>query len=133
MPATIQIDPSARLVISTFTDEISEADVESVRHSLVNDPRFDPAFSHIIDFSKVTEVRVSSEFIRAFAKREPLFSVQAKQVVVAVQDFIFGLARMAQILREGQLPNVEVVRSLPEAYQAIATRQPAGFQDSPVA
>ena len=116
MPVTIKIDTSARTVFSTFVGVINEAEVRSVPVELVKRPDFDPAFSHIIDFSGVTAASVSTNFVRAFAREKPLFRRDARQIIVATQPHFFALSRMLQILREAQLPNIEVVRSLQEAY-----------------
>jgi hypothetical protein len=63
----------------------------------------------------VTSASVSTNFIRVLAQERPLFDREARQIIVAPQAHIFALARMAQILRERQLPNIQVVRSLHEA------------------
>lgn len=116
MPVTVKIDTSARTVFSSFVGVINEAEVRSVTVELAKRPDFDPAFSHIVDFSGVTAANVSTNFVRAFAREKPLFSRDAKQIIVATQPHFFALSRMLQILRETQLPNIEVVRSLREAY-----------------
>jgi hypothetical protein len=115
MPLTIEIDTTARIVHSQFTGGIDESEVHAVVSHLAQRPEFDPAFSHIIDFSGVTSADVSTNFIKVLAQERPLFDRDARQIVVAPQAHIFALARMAQILREGQLPNIQVVRSLHEA------------------
>jgi len=90
---------------------------------LASRPDFDPAFSHIIDFRGVTAANISAEFLRSFAEETPLFHREAKQIAVAPQPHIFGLARMTQILREGLLPNIEVVRTIEEAYKLLGLEQ----------
>jgi hypothetical protein len=116
MPLTIEINTSARTVCSRFTGAINESDVHAVVEHLAQRPEFDPTFSHIIDFSRVTAANVSTNFIKFLAQEKPLFDRNAKQIVVAPQAHIFALARMAQILRERQLPNIQVVRSTHEAW-----------------
>lgn len=116
MPLTVEINQTTRTVYSKFTGAINESELHAVVAHLAQRPDFDPAFSHIIDFSGVTLANVSTGFIRVLAQEKPLFHRNAKQVVVAPQSHIFALARMAQILRERLLPNIQVVRSLHEAY-----------------
>lgn len=115
MPLTIEIDTTARIVHSKFTGVINESEVRAVVAHLAQRPDFDPAFSHIVDFSGVSTANVSANFIRVLAQEKPLFDREARQIVVAPQTHIFAMARMAQILRERQLPNIQVVRSLHEA------------------
>jgi|SRR5262249_39907615 len=115
MPLTIEIHTTARTVYSKFTGAINESEVHAVVEHLAQRADFDPTFSHVIDFSRVTTANVSTNFIRFLAQEKPLFDRDARQIVVAPQAHIFALARMAQILRERQLPNIQVVRSLHEA------------------
>lgn len=124
MPFTIDIKPSTRLVISTFSGTLSNHDMEAVGRELVRCPDFDPNYSHIIDFRDVTASTLTAEFLRAFAGEKPIFSRTAKQVGVAPQPHIFAMARMLQVLREHDLPNIMVVRTLSEAYKAIGIESP---------
>ncbi len=129
MPVVIQIDRSARLISSTFNGEISENDLRAAITQLSREPGFDPAFSHIIDFTHVIMARVSTEFVRSLVRQESLFDLSATQVVVAPQKYIFGLARMAEILRGHQLRTVKVVQSLAEAYESLGI-DPSGKKSS---
>jgi hypothetical protein len=115
MPLTIEINTSARTVHSKFSGAINESEMHAVVPHLAQRSDFDPTFSHIIDFSAVTTANVSTNFIRFLAQEKPLFHRDARQIVVAPQAHMFALARMAQILRERQLPNIQVVRSVHEA------------------
>ncbi len=123
MPLTIEIYGTMRTVHSRFTGAINESEVLSLVPLLAQRPDFDPAFTHIIDFSGVTSADVSTSSIKVLAHEKPLFDRDAKQVVVAPQSHIFALARMAQILRERQLPNIQVVRSLHEACAILGIEQ----------
>jgi hypothetical protein len=124
MPLTIEINTTARTVHSKFTGAINESEVHAVVEHLAQRPDFDPTFSHIIDFSAVSSASVSTNFIRVLAQEKPLFDREARQIVVAPQAHMFALARMAQILRERQLPNIQVVRSLHEACAILGIERP---------
>jgi hypothetical protein len=50
--------------------------------------------------SKVTEFTVSSAVIRQVALRSPIIATGYTRVIVASQDFPFGMMRMLQILSE---------------------------------
>lgn len=122
MPILIRIDPLMRLVFTTAIGEINENDFQAAVVRLPHESGFDPAFSHIIDFSGVTAAHISTEFVKNLARQPSLFSPTAVQVVVAPQSHIFGLARMAQILREQRFSRVEVVQSLNEAYEILGLK-----------
>lgn len=119
MPIIIAIDVSRGVVFSTFVGEIHEAEFRNEIEKLSTQPGFNPAFSHIIDFSQVTAANVSTEFVKSLARGPSLFHPNARQVIVAPQTHIFGLARMAQILRGQQSVHVEVVQSLQKAYELL--------------
>jgi hypothetical protein len=125
MPVTFEIKPSLRTIFSTFHGVATEDDLISEAIELSKHADFNPAFSHIVDFSAATSTTLTPEFLRSFAQEKSLFNRDAKQVVVAPQPHIFGLARMVQMLREARSPNIEVVRSMNEAY-ALLGIQPVG-------
>jgi hypothetical protein len=125
MPVTVEIDAAAKIVYSRFTGILNDAGFRAAVADLAKHPGFDTAFSHIIDFSGVSAYKISANFTRAFAQEKPLFKREAKQIIVAPQTHVFGMARMAQILRERQLPNIQVVRSLAEAYAILGVKHPA--------
>jgi hypothetical protein len=119
MPVTVAIDSSQRVIVSTYVGEVAEDEFRNAIKELPMQPGFDPAFSHIIDFSQLTVANVSTEFVKHVARSPSLFTQEARQVIVAPQTHIFGLARMAQILRGQQSTNIEVVQSLKKAYEIL--------------
>lgn len=123
MPIAVQIDRSAGMIFSTFSGEINEQDFRTAIEELPKQHGFDPTFAHIIDCSKVSASKISTAFFKNLAHRPSLFSCDAVQVVVAPQDYIFGLARMVQIVREQKLSNIQVVRSLDEAFAILKVDQ----------
>lgn len=125
MPIKVQIDRSARLISSIFSGEISEDDLRAAIVQLPQEPGFDPSFAHIIDFTNVSATKISTEFVRSLAHQQSLFHLNVTQVVVAPQSYIFGLARMAEIVRGHQFRTVKVVQSLAEAYETLGIARPA--------
>ena len=123
MPVTFEIKPSLRTIFSRFHGVATEDDLISEAIELSQHADFNPAFSHIIDFSAATSTTLSPAFLRSFAQEKSLFSRDAKQVVVAPQPHIFGLARMVQMLREARSPNIEVVRSMNEAHALLGIQR----------
>lgn len=119
MPVTVEISPAARLVLTTFTGPASEADMRSVTALILQNPEFDPSFSHIINLGGVTVANVSTNFLRTLAQQKPVFHRDARQLIVAPQSHLFGLARMTQMLREQLLPNIQVVQTMEEAYSLV--------------
>ncbi|MFY9905143.1 MAG: hypothetical protein WBX02_10305 [Terriglobales bacterium] len=83
-----------------------------------------PPSRGILDFSRVTEFEVSSDAIRQVAASPAVLPAGYMRVLVIPQIFIYGLARMFQILGEKHRPELQVVRTMEEAYQLLGVEQP---------
>lgn len=78
----------------------------------------------ILDFSKVTDFEVSTAAIREVAASPPVFPAGYMRVLVIPRDFIYGLARMFQILTEETRPELRVVRTMEEVYGLLGVSSP---------
>jgi hypothetical protein len=77
------------------------------------------------DFSKVTaNADISSAIIRQVVGKSPIIPAGYMRVVVAPQDFLFGMMRMLQILSEEARPELHVVRTIDEAYRLLRVESP---------
>jgi hypothetical protein len=83
-----------------------------------------PPCRGIFDFSPATEFEVSSHAIRQLAAAPPAFPAGYARVLVIPRDFIYGLARMFQILSEETRPELQVVRTMDEAYRLLHVESP---------
>jgi len=83
-----------------------------------------PPCRGIWDMSKVTEFELSSDAIRQVAWRPPIIATGYMRVIVASQDFPFGMMRMLQILSEKSRPELHVVRTMDEAYRLLVVESP---------
>ena len=78
----------------------------------------------IWDFSKVAgKLEVSSDTIRRLVNRSPIIPAGYMRVIVAPQDFLFGMMRMLQLLSEAR-PELHVVRTMDEAYRLLLVESP---------
>lgn len=68
-----------------------------------------PPCRGILDFSDVTDFEVSGDAIRQVAAAPPAFPPGYMRIMVIPQLFIYGLARMFQILGEKTRPELQVV------------------------
>jgi hypothetical protein len=83
-----------------------------------------PPCRGILDFSGVTDFEVSSDAIRQLAAAPPALPAGYMRVLVIPQTFIYGLARMFQILGEKNRPDLQVVCTLDEAYHLLGVEFP---------
>jgi hypothetical protein len=114
-----RIDVNQRLVVCTFSGDNSEEEIIGLASRIRSHHDFDPSFSEIVDCSGVSPNRLSTAAIERISRRPSIFSPTSTHVIVAPQDHIFGLVRMAQALADRIVPNVVVVRTMDEARQVL--------------
>jgi hypothetical protein len=83
-----------------------------------------PPCRGILDFSRVTDFEVNGEAIRLVASSPPAFPAGYMRVLVIPQTFIYGLARMFQLLGEKTRPELHVVRTMEEAFHLLGVDSP---------
>ncbi len=111
MPVAFTIDLPRRLVLSRAWALVTDADLLVHASTLGADPRFEPTFRQLIDFTAVTDISVSTTTIHQMARLSP-FRPGARRVLVAGSDVIYGMARMFQMLREPVADEIHIVRSI---------------------
>jgi hypothetical protein len=94
-----EIDVERRLVTSTASGAITLPEIWAHQERLVKDPDFDPSFAQLLDITQVNKVQLSSEEIQRVAGSSISASNNRLAIVVS-SNFVYGLARMFQILRE---------------------------------
>ena len=114
MPFDFVIDSERRIVYSRAWGEFTEADVVAKRQRLKADPRFDPTFRQLADFSGVTRIAISTASIKALTSSDPWDS-EARRAVFAPADAVFGMARMYEMLMCKSTSNIGVFRRFEEA------------------
>lgn len=112
MAADFIIKTEHQVVFSYGWGTLTFEDVIDHRTRLLKDARFSPAFSQIVDFSKLTTIELSSPDIEQLA-RKPVFAPESRRAFFASSDLLYGLSRIFQAYSKTQ--NVAVFRGLKEA------------------
>jgi hypothetical protein len=73
-------------------------------------------YAAIFDGSRVLNSTVSADTVRSLAAKTPAVAPGTVRVVVAPNLYVYGQARMIELLRDGMGGLFHVVRSLDEAY-----------------
>ena len=81
------------MVFCSIHGTITDDEAFSFQDKLRNDHDFDPSFSQLADFTKVTLVDLSTNAIHHLAERNP-FGLGSKRAFVAPSDLMYGLSRM---------------------------------------
>lgn len=120
MTADYKIDKERRFVLSVGAGLLTREDVLGHMDRISADPDFEPTFSQLLDFTKVTEVGFGPQEVREFAERD-IFAPTARRAFLVQNDLHFALARMFEIHRElrGET-GIGVFRSAEEAMEWIA-------------
>jgi len=118
MPVHVAVDRERKLVVTSYSGEVNDADVARQISEIQRSAPFDSEYSAITDFSGVTQFNISLDQIRQVAETEsPL--AKSKRVMVAPTDVAYGTSRMFQALSSNTRPKITVVRTLAEAYQVL--------------
>ena len=118
MPVTVRVDRSQKLVVTTYSGDVTNEDVSRQVADIERNAPYDADYRAITDFTQVTQFEISSDQIRLVAEsKSPL--EKAHRVMVAPSDVAYGTSRMFQVLAGRTRPNISVVRNLKEAYQVL--------------
>jgi len=109
-------------VFSTGVDPLTLADGLAHQEKLAQDLDFDPSFSQIVDFTRITEFDLEASDVRKLAKRT-LFSPGSRRAIIVSTDLVYGFGRMYEILRENSGENgIRVFRDIDEALDWILSK-----------
>ncbi len=121
-----EFDPVNKILLGRvegrFTEELAAEFYGAIRkYSVATD-----AHAGIFDFSSVTQINVSADFVRHLARSEPAMpDVNIHpSFFVAPMTAGFGLARMFQILGEPTRPLLKVVHRVDEALAELGFQSP---------
>ncbi len=99
MPINSQIDRSLGVVFTTFQGVVTKEDAVALVERLRTDPAFQPSFNQLVDTRGATRYDLSANDIRTVYSNSA-FDEKSRRAMVADEDYIFGLHRMYQTLRE---------------------------------
>ena len=133
MPYQIDFDSTNRVLRARFEGRVTDDDLKSgYRFGQENVTGFDP-LSGITDFSGVTTVAFSAQTMRELARTKPILPNPSRVVVfVAPSPDLFGMARLFELEGAEARPNLQVVRTMAEAYQVLNIRNPQFVPVTPV-
>jgi hypothetical protein len=123
-----EFDAVSRILMVRFEGHITRGLIEEFyregkKYWIATDAR-----AAILDGSSVTEVVLSSEFIRQLARQDPVLELTGRpRVFVVPRTEVFGLARMFQIAGEPKQPFLHVVRTMDQAFALLGVHS-ANFE-----
>lgn len=121
MPISYMIDAGRQLVVTRATGIVVDADVETAQRSLRADPSFDPAYRHLSDLRRATDVAIASSGMRHIAGAS-VFHRDSPLAIIAETTAQFGMASIFATLSEERGHVARVFRDLPAALTWLAER-----------
>lgn len=118
-----EIDSVARVLILRVSGEVADGDLLGLGDRIASTPGLTPDFSLLIDLREADGHQVSSNGVRVLAAGPILLSPTSRRAVVVPTQLGFGLARMYEMLREGQ-GTVRAFRDYAEARRWVAASGP---------
>ncbi len=120
MPARYRIDTSRCILFSETHGVVTEVELSRLWRAIGRDPRMKIGCDELHDYTAVTKVEASTDFLRDFTVSfrrydEGGANEGARIAFVAAADEIFGLSRMTQIIREDSPPEIRVFRDVAAA------------------
>jgi len=126
-----EFDPGNKVLLVRVEGQLTDELLAELYPTLRKQSRATDARAGIVDFSSVTEVALTSAFLREMAKQEPaMVDATRPRIIVAPAAAAFGMSRMFQMLGESTRPLLEVVRTLDEALVALGIES-RGFERLP--
>ncbi|MGD0507202.1 MAG: hypothetical protein ABSA27_05365 [Terriglobales bacterium] len=120
----MEFDARNNILRGTLEGRVTDAIVLDAYASAARYVESRPPCRGITDISRVTKFEVSSHAIRKLAQSAPVIAAGYMRVIVAPQDFRYGMMRMFQMLSEKSRPELHVVRTMDEAYRLLQVESP---------
>jgi hypothetical protein len=117
-------DSAHRILLARFGNSLTEKSLSDMQAAGRAFAARMGSCDAIVDFSAVTAVDISSQYLASRAREKPVLSGH-RRVIVASKEVVFGLSRMfgtQQNAATGE--DLAVVRTLREAYAALGVVEP---------
>jgi hypothetical protein len=115
MGFVLEFDAKNNILCATLEGRVTDAILLDSYAAAARYATSHPPCRGLWDCSGVTESEVSGDTIRQVAEKPPIIPTGYMRVIVASQDYLFGMMRMFQILSETSRPDLHVVRTMDEA------------------
>jgi hypothetical protein len=138
VPVVVDFDAKNNILRGTLTGQMTGAKLVAFHEITARFMATHPPCRGILDFSSVTGFELSGTAIRKVAAAPPAFPKGYMRILVIPKELVYGMARMFQILTERTRPELQVVRTLQDAYLLLKVESPefepipelpSGFED----
>lgn len=117
-----EFDSEHRILLLAYEGDVEGGDVEKANRDMAEHVARLKLSLGIADLSAVKTLDVSAETLRTAAKQPSPYPEETPRFIVAPTDYLFGMARMYQIMASRPHEKLRVVRSREEALAALGVR-----------
>ena len=118
MPFTYRIDEQKRLVELNGYNCITRGEIINILQAVNIDPAREKGFGIIVNFSQANLGALKAKDFEITIAHQKMYQDEyklSKVSIVARNDREYGIARMWEMMGFGDIMNVKIFRSLPEA------------------
>jgi hypothetical protein len=115
----VDLDPKHRVLRITVTAALTDESGRNIYRAIARLASRGGPYAAIADLSQVADFPISADTIRELAAMPPAVPVGRPRVIVAPQSALYGLARMFELYRDSMGGQLQVVRSMEEAYDLL--------------
>ena len=128
MAARFEYDPAQELLLITFEADLGDAELFQAYQTARRCAESRTVRYGLLDGLKLTGFSVSPDRVKGMAHLPPMLPQESNRCIVVDQDFLFGMARMYQMLGGDSRERLRICRSLPEAYEYLGIQVPASLE-----
>jgi hypothetical protein len=99
VPVSLKIDKERKLVLTTGSGRLTKEEVLAHQEQILKHPDFDPAFSQLADFARLTNTDINMGDLQTFAHRD-VFSIHSRRAIIVKSDLAFGFAKIFELYRQ---------------------------------
>jgi hypothetical protein len=120
---THQLAKNRQLILVVLTETVTDADLLNIEAQIRETPAYATGIDVLVDGANVSDLRVSGSGLYALAKRTQNDSNLI--AIIARPGFMYGMARMYEIMANWKLNRVQVFASRWSAVQWLDDRRSA--------
>jgi hypothetical protein len=99
VPVLLKIDKERKLVHTTGSGFITKAEVVAHQDQILKHSDFDPSFSQLADFARLTNTDINMADLQSFAHKD-VFSIHSRRAIIVKGDLAFGFAKIFELYRQ---------------------------------
>jgi hypothetical protein len=122
MDYVIDLDPVHRVLRGTVTSAFTDEGCTDLYWTIERIASQGGPYAGILDLSQAPAFPISARTLRVLSTTDPALPVGRLRVIVATEPVAYGLARMFELMRDSMGGELQVVRSLEEAYDLLGVR-----------